>query len=490
LTRQTGRRTNNRMEIPAIKADSVATQDGYQNLLSRIGSNSGNIVNSGTYSPTFMTKNWQQLSFAYRTNWICQKVIVDYADDMTRAGITIKGKNTPEEISALDEGMVDLGLWEGLNNLIRWGRLYGGAVAVIEIEGQAADTPLRVETIGRGQFKGLTIYDRWQLVPDLNTPIMLGPDAGMPSFYGVNTDYTLGQTFRRVHHSRCLRFIGVKLPHWEEIREMMWGISVYEGLEDRLQAYNEATGGAANLLSMAYLRTISVEGLREILAGGGQAETNLARNFEYVRMLQNIMGITLLDKSDTFQTSTYTFSGVPEMLREFGQQISGATGIPLVRLFGQSPAGLSATGESDLRNYYDTINAYQNATLKRSLKTVIRCLHRSVLGTPEPLDFGFEFKPLWQMSAEQKANIANVKTTAILAAHEGQVIGAGTAMTELRQMADETGMFSNITEEQIADAQDVPPPTPETAESVSRETVAPPVIGVTKQEPAINGEQA
>ena len=43
------------------------------------------------------------------------------------------------------------------------------------------------------------------------------------------------------------------------------------------------------------------------------------------------------------------------MVRTFLQVAAGAADIPVTRLLGQSPAGLSATGESDTRNYYDMI---------------------------------------------------------------------------------------------------------------------------------------
>jgi len=39
------------------------------------------------------------------------------------------------------------------------------------------------------------------------------------------------------------------------------------------------------------------------------------------------------------------------------QLASGAADIPMTRLLGQSPAGMNATGDGDMRNYYDRIEA-------------------------------------------------------------------------------------------------------------------------------------
>ncbi|MDR0067321.1 DUF1073 domain-containing protein, partial [Acinetobacter sp. 11520] len=86
------------------------------------------------------------------------------------------------------------------------------------------------------------------------------------------------------------------------------------------------------------------------------------------RQWQSNEGLTLMDADDTYEAHQYNFSGLDNILLQFGQQISGATGIPLVRLFGQSPAGLNATGESDLANYYDNINQQQEGRLRTPLQ--------------------------------------------------------------------------------------------------------------------------
>jgi hypothetical protein len=129
----------------------------------------------------------------------------------------------------------------------------------------------------------------------------------------------------------------------------------------------------------------------------------------------------------------------------------------MVRLFGQSPAGLNSTGESDIRNYYDGIRAKQERHLRAPLSPLLKILHRSVTGRPAPDNFTFEFNPLWQLTDEQKATIAKTTAETIAGAYDAGLIGAQTAMKELRQSADVTGIFSNITDEAIEAASDEPP---------------------------------
>ena len=68
----------------------------------------------------------------------------------------------------------------------------------------------------------------------------------------------------RVHHSRCARLGGNKLPFFQAITEMMWDESVLERLWDRLIEFDTATSSAGSLILRANLRTVGVKGLREI----------------------------------------------------------------------------------------------------------------------------------------------------------------------------------------------------------------------------------
>lgn len=59
------------------------------------------------------------------------------------------------------------------------------------------------------------------------------------------------------------------------------------------------------------------------------------------------------------------FDSVRAWLDRFLQIVSGAADIPAIRLLSQSPAGMNATGESDLRNYYDRLSACRNSRWSR-----------------------------------------------------------------------------------------------------------------------------
>lgn len=449
------------------------TVDGFDNFVSRLGLNNDNTLSAGTYTFNLVTRNRIKLEAAYRGSWVVGTIVDAVAEDMTRAGIEITTNEADEDIKDLQTAISRLQIWQSICSVVKWSRLYGGALGVIQIKGQDLATPLDPETISEGQFEGIVPFDRWQLNPQLTDVIESGPEMGLPKYYSIinnpnqfDPDAKTATGQIKVHYSRCIRILGIELPFFQAMTEMWWGESILERLWDRMISFDNATMSSASLIDRANLRTVGIEGLREIIAAGGKAQEGLQAMFETMRLMQVNEGLTLLDKNDTFASTAYSFAGLSDMMLQFGQQIAGASGIPLVRLFGQSPAGLSATGEADLRMYYDNINAQQEAKLRRPWDMLLKVLWRSTFGKSAPKDLEFSFTPLWQMSAIDKATISKSNTETIIGAHEAGLISSQTALKELRQSSGDTGTFTNISDEEIAQAEELPPepaPAPEIA---------------------------
>jgi hypothetical protein len=149
---------------------------------------------------------------------------------------------------------------------------------------------------------------------------------------------------------------------------------------------------------------------------------------------------------------------------QFGQQVSGAADTPLVRLFGQSPAGLNSTGESDQITYKDGVKRQQEANLSEPMTRLTRVVFKSEVGTDPLPDYDFEFVSLHQMSEKEKAEVADITTKAVALAVDTGLCSTATGMTELKQSSAETGIFDSITQEEIDDAENDAPPLPEVVE--------------------------
>lgn len=440
----------NARSLAKQRSDFKRFADGISNPLLRIGTGTLNTFAATRYKPEFVTMGRQLLEWAYQSSWLCGLAVDIVAEDMTREGIEIKANN-PEVVDAINAELDDYAVMDSLCETIKWARLYGGSIAVILIDGQHVDDPLT--TVPKGSFRGLIVLDRWQLDCTNLDPVMsLGRDFGKPACYRViakNCDVDFGTD--KIHHSRVIRLEGRKLPFYLRQSYQGWGASVLEPLWGKVKGFDLATEGITQLLSKAYLRYYKIKGLRQILTND-IASKGFLKQMDIIREFQNAEGLTVGDSEDDFQTLTYTFTGIPEVILQLGQQISGALGIPLVRLFGQSPAGLNATGESDIRMYYDSIKKQQRSMLRAGVKKLIDVAYMSATGTSVPDDLSFEFKPLWQMSQRDKADVGSISFASIRDAFNAGMIDLPTALKELKALSATVGIFSSITDEDIAEA--------------------------------------
>lgn len=455
-------------KVQAVRADTklrklldTATVDSFQNFAAKLGIGSDNLNTAATYGFNPVTRQRTLLEWIHRGTWLGGVAIDIVADDMTRAGVELQGRLKPDAMKRMETRITSLGVWNQLNRVVRWARLYGGCLGVLLIDGQDVSTSLRPERIGKDQFKGILPLDRWMCEPMLNNMIEdFGPHLGLPKYYYV-TSHAPAFTGKKIHYSRCIRLIGVELPYTQAMIENFWGLSVIERLYDRMVAFDSATTGAAQLVHKAYLRTYKIENFREIVSTGGEASLRgLMNTIDMMRRFQMAEGMTLMDKNDEFEgTVSNPFSGLSDALIQFGQQLGGALQIPLVRLFGQSPAGMNSTGESDLRMYYDGILQQQVSTLLTGVTTVYRAAALSE-GIKLSDDFGIKFRNLWQMQDKEKAEIAASATSTVQQAEEAGLVTRKTALMELKQSSNVTGIWSNISDEDISEAESDGPPLP------------------------------
>ncbi len=180
-------------------------------------------------------------------------------------------------------------------------------------------------------------------------------------------------------------------------------------LYDAIHAMALTTAGARSLMHEAKVDVVTVPNLSEHLSSA-DTTAQLSARFAYAAAMKSINNLLLLGDGETWARQRIDFAGLPEMVRTFLQVAAGAADIPVTRLLGQSPAGLSATGDSDTRNYYDMVSARQEIDLRPQLERLDRLILRSKGIDPGALTFAF--RPLRQLDASAKAAVALSKTQA------------------------------------------------------------------------------
>lgn len=424
----------------------VMTTDAFSNPVFRLGYGSQAPLEATDYVLTRMTDNYAKLNAMYRSGGILQSVVDIIPEDMCREWFTLSGDIKPEDMDALEKAQRKIGLRRQINEGLRWGRLYGGAAGVLLIKGQDKwDKPLDVDAVMPDSFMGLFILDRWSgIFPGAELVTDFGdPDFGLPEFYDISTGEGTN-IVARVHHSRVVRFTGRDLPYLEKLAEMYWGESEIEPIYEDIALYDTIMHNMGNLTFRANQDVMEVQNLDQLFSTGSVEQQ---QRFWAVMQAQSVMqsnfGTRLINKGDSFYNHQYTFSGFDHVTEAAQLNLSAKTHIPMTKLFGRSPAGMNATGESDMKNYYDIVDGQRELKLRPVLERILPVLCMSTWGKV-PEDIQITFPPLWTPNAKEIAEIAGAKASAIISAFQSGLLNQGPAMAELKKLEDETGMFGSI----------------------------------------------
>lgn len=424
--------------------------DMFLNAMARTGMGSQNLMNATEYELTRITKNYQLLTTLYRENWIAKKIINTKADDMCKNWFEIDCELTPEAIDRYNKLESKTKIKSKILEALYWSRLYGGSAAVMLISGQDnLSDPLDLDMIMPGTFKGLLVVDRWMGIypePDLVCDID-DPDYGLPEYYRVNNNDN--SQVVKIHHSRILRFPGRKLPKWEETAEMYWGASEIEHVFEELAKRDNTSWNIASLIFRSSILATKTEGLDVLnTLGDIEAQKDFYNTQQAINTMMNNNSMLMMGKNDEMQQLNYTFSGLNDVYESFMMDVAGASEYPVTKLFGRSPAGMNSTGESDQENYDGLIENEQESKLRPVLEQLLPVMFMSEFGQV-PDNLSIRFFPARSPSESDLAELVSKKGATIKDAYDSGIINQKIAMKEYKAMSKSTGMFTNITDEDI-----------------------------------------
>lgn len=371
--------------MQAVQA-AIGDAGTYVNWVSQLGT-ARDKASGGSFASS--TVSDEQIEAVYR-DWIAERIINKPASDMLRAGWFYEGVND-KELSVLSEEMKRLNLMEVLQSVLVLSRLHGIAYVLL---GVADNLTLDQElgAIGQGRLEYFTVIKKSQAKAQKEY-LSLSESRGelkQPKFYEVDLD---GKK-TKVHHSRLIAFKNNKVLNQEPE-------SVLQSVYHEILRHASVKASAASLVHEAKIDVIKtprlIDKLKEDMPG-------VTARFSAVGLMKSINGMLVLDKEESLESKTYNFSGLPDLMREYSVQTAGAADIPYTILFGQSPAGMNATGEHDTRNYYDSINTKQEWTLRPRLMQLLGFICLSAFGRVIP-GLNIVFNPLWQLDAKTRAEV-------------------------------------------------------------------------------------
>lgn len=381
--------------------------------------------------------NYAEASAMYSSMWVAKKIVDIPVDDELRGWRECHCPEIdPEKVQEVETLEKKLGIKKAIERCRKWARLFGGSVMLLGVNdgGKDLSEPLDIESLKEGALEFVQPLDMWQVgVEDININEPYAPDYWEPHYYNVYG--------HRVHKSRLIKFIGEEVPYQIAGYYNYFGISVLQPSYEQIRDVGMSLAGAATMILRGNQDIVKTKQLWDYV--GTENESKIKARFTLMELQRSIMNMLVLDSEEDFASVPATFSGLEGVLSTMLQMTTGAADIPATRFFGQSPQGFNATGESDMRNYYDKIGSQRENVLRPALEQLDEILVRSAIGEM-PEDWTFDFPPLWQPNASELADIENKKLDKMI-----KLADLGVPQEVLLKDVKEAGLSKNLTDEDV-----------------------------------------
>jgi hypothetical protein len=433
---------------------SAFAADVFTNAAARSGWGTNSLAQGASYELVRFSYDYWSLITLYRNHWVSRKIVDIPAQDCVKAWPKLTSDIEPKDLTKLDRALRKTNTKNNILTAITWARLFGGAGALMIIDGQGdqLDEPLDLDSVGIGSFKGVLPFDRWTgLTPvgDVCTDITRPLDFNKPEMYEVRTKG--GGSFK-VHSSRLLRFLGPSVPAPEDGAQSYWGISVLEPIYEAITKVDNASFNILNLTFRANLLGIEFPQLEQILSGvGGTQEANkrLEQRLSAVNAMMSSQSLILLPKDGKLEATSYTFSGLAEVYQLFQLELSGGSGIPVTRLWGRTYSGLGGTAnEGDEKVYDEKIASDQATYVLPQLEKMYPVICMSELGEV-PADLDLVCPSIRVLDEKEKSELAKSVADTLTVYMNGGIMSPRVVGKEVKQSSGLTGVGTNLTNEDI-----------------------------------------
>ncbi|WP_313449651.1 DUF1073 domain-containing protein [Atlantibacter hermannii] len=255
--------------------------------------------------------------------------------------------------------------------------------------------------IPKGSLKGFQVIEPvWTYPGVYNAQNPLSPD-----FYKPTEWFVMGKT---VHASRMIDFVSRQVPDLLKASYNFRGLSLIQIAEPYVNNWLRTRDSVSDMIHSFSIPVIGTD-MSQVLQGGG-AENLLMRLMMFNQCRDN-RGAFAKDNNkeqpETVEFVNAPLSGLDMLQAQAQEQMASVSSIPLVKLLGITPNGLNASSDGEIRVFYDYIHSLQQSIFKTPLKRVLDVIQLSEFGDIDP-DIYFEFEPLYEMSAKEKAEIRKI----------------------------------------------------------------------------------
>lgn len=302
-----------------------------------------------------------------------RRVVTCVAEDMVNKGFTIVGDSANIILSEMKR----LGARGCFFDAMCKSRHFGGSAILMGLnDGGELNQPVRVNSIKGMDF--LRVIPRSKLMPVADS-VDRDPrhaDYGKPELYEVNDG--IMHTPYQIHKSRLLLFpwlesspIKSNIETGGRAVDAIWGTPILHYMYKQIGNLSVFHDSLANLTQEACIGKYKISGLAQLFLNG--EEKKIMKRLDIINEAKSVINAVIIDadNNEDYERDTLSFSGMNGVSDTMMIMLSAVSGIPVTRLFGRSPSGLDASGESDLKIYYDMVAAYQDVMLTTAVQRLV-----------------------------------------------------------------------------------------------------------------------
>lgn len=345
-----------------------------------------------------------------------RKMVGTLAEEMTRKWIklrTVGNDDKSDRVKQIVDAMERYQVREKFREAAEHDGYFGGGQIYIDVlspknvSAWTDDNELQSKLfisdkkIPKGSLKGFQVIEPvWTYPGVYNAQNPLSPD-----FYKPTQWFVMGRT---VHASRMIDFVSRQVPDLLKASYNFRGLSLVQIAEPYVNNWLRTRDSVSDMIHSFSIPVIGTN-MGNALTGGS-VDPVLYR-LELFNRCRDNRGAFAKDNDvnnpETVEFVNAPLSGLDTLQAQSQEHMAAVSGIPLVKLLGITPNGLNASSDGEIRVFYDYIHSLQQSMFKAPLKRVLDVIQLSEFGSIDP-EIYFEFEPLFEMSAKEKADIRKV----------------------------------------------------------------------------------
>lgn len=349
--------------------------DAYGNKITGTGTDD-KIQSFSTYGFESISWNWPLWMALYNDSWVFRRAIDKPAQDMVRSGINLSLDNQKiDEVLSLVKKQR-----KNLIELIQWGRLFGGSVAIMmfdNLEDEDYAKPIDIAKLRQAKTMSMYVTDRWYgCVPSEKTVDDMGNTVDYGKPYSYKIMFADGHTIT-VHHDYVLRYEGRIAPKLLKNGVLQgWGYAEGCHIINELARDDQLKASITSLINKSLIEVIKMPGMRGIFLGADKDnEQQITKRLEMVNWARNYNSLTFLDKDDEYQEHGFGgLSGLSDLLEKNMWLISAALEMQGV-LYGDLKQGFSNDTEA-LERYDETINNLNENYFRPCMQKLLSVIYK------------------------------------------------------------------------------------------------------------------